>query len=158
MGNIYTDYDPKGALGGLFAPAYLKGFEPSEKALGDFYNSKSHLTDADLESTRMPWDWMAPRAVNSSTFGRGGMGAGGMGGDLPEYLAYGDRSGIMDPAALKALAQGTPYDLNARRESGSAKAGQQCGAKRRLPATAFGALWLLTGGRSARPLCGLWRR
>ena len=36
---MYEDYDPQGSLGGLFAPAFLKGFAPSEKAVGDYYNS-----------------------------------------------------------------------------------------------------------------------
>ena len=109
VGNLYQDYNPVGALGNLFAPAYLQGFKPSEDAIAARYNAQNHLTDAQLESTKMPWEWMAPRAVNPLTYGVASSGAG-----IPSYLAYGDKSGLMDRNALMAAAQSLPYDMGAR--------------------------------------------
>jgi hypothetical protein len=107
-GDIYQTYNPQGAMGGLFAPAYIAGYKPSEDAVAAWTASHSGLSRADIEATRMPAAWQAPQAVNPLTNAYGA-------GRIPKNETFGDVRGIVDPLALQAQAQGTSYDIGARR-------------------------------------------
>ena len=64
-GDIYQTYNPQGAMGDLFAPAYIAGYKPSEDAVAA-WNAAHTMSRADVEATRMPAAWQAPQAVNPS--------------------------------------------------------------------------------------------
>jgi hypothetical protein len=88
----YPNYNPQGALGGTFAPAYIPGYAPSEAAVMERQSTRGLQGIQNqgvqyLEELRSP----APRGPN--TFAQG---------------SY-------DPAMLRALAQNLPYDVTRRR-------------------------------------------
>jgi hypothetical protein len=116
MGSLFETYNPEGALGGMFAPAYIKGFAPSEAAVAQYYapGSMGHrLSSAELDLTRMPAEY------RPTTYSGGN---GVYGGPLPMTQTYGDPRGMIDPDALRAAAQGgRPYDLEARRAAIAAR-------------------------------------
>ena len=127
VGNIYTDYNPKGAMGGLFAPAFIRGFAPAEEAT-DKWQQERAFSRQDVENTRMPYEWEAPQAINPMAAMGGGMG-GYIGGNEPTRQTFGDKRGLVDVNALYSQAQGLPYDKEARRaaiaERVAANAAQQ---------------------------------
>lgn len=113
MGSLFENYDPVGSLNGMFAPAYIHGFAPSEAAVSAWNKANAGLTAADIEATRMPNDYQAP----STGFERFGTMLGGTGGTA----TFGDPRGTVDPEALRIAAQGGKYDMNARRNAIAAK-------------------------------------
>lgn len=113
MGNLFESYSPEGAMGGMFAPAYIKGYAPSEKAVADWQAANHGLTSADVDASRMPAEWTDPDAGVVSKFGMGPYGAG----RIPDSMTLGAKGGSVDPEALRVLAQGGHYDMNARRDA-----------------------------------------
>lgn len=101
MGSLFDNYDPTGALNGMFAPAFIKGFAPSEKAVGDWNAANAGLTSADIDATRMPASWQAPTTNQYGT----------------PNVSLGDPRGTVDPEALRVAAQGGHYDKEARRNA-----------------------------------------
>ena len=99
---------PQGAAGGLFAPAHIPGNAQSQAALEEWSARHRHLTRAEIESLRMPP--LAQRQTGNPRL----PGGGGL-------VAQGDPLGEVDPAALQAAAQGTPYDIEARRNAIAAR-------------------------------------
>ncbi len=92
-------YDPVGAMGGLFAPAYIVGNPESEAAVAQWQATNHPLTPDMIEQTRGPsTTTTAPNTM--------GLRAGTVTTTTP---------GTVDPAALKVLAQGGKYDMNTRR-------------------------------------------
>ncbi len=73
-------------LGSLFAPAYQAGSQPSLDAVNAWMANNFSMTAPKVEATRRPV------AFNT-----------------------GNPAGMVDPEALRVLAQGGPYDANARR-------------------------------------------
>lgn len=121
MGSLFENYDPVGSLNGMFAPAYIHGFAPSEAAVGAWNKANAGLTSADIEATRMPNDYQAPGNPLDSfgtMFGRGGTTAN-----------FGDPRGTVDPEALRVAAQGGKYDINARRNAIAAKVAANAAAQ-----------------------------
>lgn len=112
MGDLFQSYNPQGADDGLFAPAYVPGFKPSEDAVAA-WNAQNHAVNIDLANQlRMPNAWQPPStAVAGSGFAGGVYGAG----RIPQSQTFGDPLGQVDPAALRAAAQGGPYDVAGRR-------------------------------------------
>lgn len=116
MGAIFENYDPVGAVNGLFAPAYIKGYAPSEQAVAAWNAANRGFTQADLEATRMPNEWVDPGGgalAGRAAFAGGPYGAG----RVPNNLSFGDERGALDPEALRVLAQGGKYNSSARRNS-----------------------------------------
>ena len=113
IGDMFEGYNPEGALGGMFAPAYIKGFAPSEAAVAKWQAENHGLTPAMIDQTRMPNEWRDPNVGVTSVGGRGPYGAG----QIPNNLSYGDPQGSVDPEALRIAAQGGKYDMNARRDA-----------------------------------------
>jgi hypothetical protein len=136
MGGVFENYSPEGALGGLFAPAYVKGFAPAEKAVADWQALNHGMNAQTLEQTRMPGEWVNPDDLQAAgpTFGKGmkispqGYDQYGS-GRIPTRLSLLDKGGIVDPEALRVMAQGGQYDMAARRDAIAqrlaANAGQQ---------------------------------
>jgi uncharacterized membrane protein YgcG len=75
-------------LSELFAPAYIAGNAPSMQAASDWNANFWNMTNPKVEQTRMP--------VPFNT---------------------GNPAGMVDPEALRVLAQGGPYDMDARRNA-----------------------------------------
>ena len=113
-GDIYQNYDPTGALGGLFAPAYIPGYAPSEKAVAEWMKNNT-LSSAQVEQTRMPNLYVDPAASGMSG------GDGVYGGPMPLKQMYGDSKGMVDPEALRVAAQGGHYDMEGRRNAIAAR-------------------------------------
>jgi hypothetical protein len=112
MGDLFASYNPKGADSGLFAPAYVAGFQPSEDAVAAWTAQNHTVTPGMIDQLRMPNAWQAPStAVAGSGFAGGVYGAG----RIPQSQTLGDPQGLVDPLALRALAQGGNYDVGARR-------------------------------------------
>jgi hypothetical protein len=77
-----------GALGDLFAPAFIRGDPASEEEVKQWMARHYRVTNPMVEETRTP--------VSFPT---------------------GNPAGMVDVEALRALAQGGDYDINARRNS-----------------------------------------
>ena len=104
--DLYQNYDPTGAMGGLFAPAFIKGYAPSEKAVADWTAMYRSMTPQGIEDTRMPFPTMPDRGTApSDQYG---------GGAIPLNLDYSGK-GAVDPEALRVWSQGGKYDWEARR-------------------------------------------
>jgi hypothetical protein len=112
--NLFVTYNPKGAAGGLFAPAYIHGYAPSEQAVADWQASKGGLTRDMIDELRMPEEWTPPsgKAPGDGVYG---------GSNIPLTLKLGQSGGLVDPAALRALSHGTFYDVGARRDAIAAR-------------------------------------
>jgi hypothetical protein len=136
MGELFADYNAQGALNGLFAPAYVKGYAPAEQAVAD-WNALNHGMNAQrLEQTRMPGEWINPDELQAAgpSFGKGtkmspqGYDQYGS-GRIPNRMSLLDKGGIVDPEALRVMAQGGQYDMEGRRaaiaQRLAANAGQQ---------------------------------
>ena len=104
----FADYNPEGALGGMFAPAYIKGYAPSEQAVQAWTEQNQGIDRAMVDELRMPNEWRPPQKPK-------GYGDVYGAGRIPDQLRYGDDRGQVDPLALTASSQGGPYDVDARR-------------------------------------------
>jgi hypothetical protein len=93
-------------LGSLFAPAYQAGNQQSIDAVDAWMATNFGMTNPKVEATRRP--------VSFNT---------------------GNPAGMVDPEALRVLAQGGPYDFNARRNAIAAAAQQQQPAAPAAPAS-----------------------
>ena len=111
MGDMFANYNPEGSLNGLFAPAYIKGYAPSEQAVSAWHAQNNPVSYSDVDALRMPNQWMPPQ--KTSRFGTDVYGAG----RIPDKLRYGDDRGEVDPLALISLSQGGPYDVEGRRNA-----------------------------------------
>jgi hypothetical protein len=124
MGDLFDTYNPKGADNGLFAPAYIPGFQPSEDAVAA-YNAANHAVTPDLvNQLRMPALWQPP-SQNLPAMGGGPYGEG----RIPQSQTLGDPLGQVDPAALTAMSQGGPYDVDARRAAIAQRLAQNAAAQ-----------------------------
>jgi hypothetical protein len=104
--DLYQNYDPTGAMGGLFAPALIRGWQPSEDAVTAWTKLNRSMTPQGIEDTRMPFPAMADRgSAPSDQYG---------GGAIPLNLNYAGQGGV-DPEALRVWSQGGKYDWDARR-------------------------------------------
>jgi len=105
---LLADYNAQGALGGLFAPAYIKGYAPSEQAVAAWTQQNQGINRAMVDELRMPNEWRPPQKPKgfSDVYGSG---------RIPDNIQTGDERGQVDPLALTASAQGGPYDIEARR-------------------------------------------
>ena len=107
-------------LGELFAPAYQAGNQQSMDAVDAWMAKNFSMTNPKVEQTRQP--------VSFNT---------------------GNPAGMVDPEALRVLAQGGPYDMEARRNAVAAAVAQQAaGAQQRAQQ---GALQFPSGGWYATP-------
>lgn len=106
MGSVFENYNPEGAMNGLFAPAYIKGYAPSEEAVAAWTAANRSMTPEMVEASRMPNPVMAQD-----------QGMGRRQGGIPLNQSYGDPRGAVDPEALRVLAQGGKYDPAARRDA-----------------------------------------
>jgi hypothetical protein len=117
---LLANYNPQGAMSGLFAPAYVHGFQPSETAVVDWAAQNRNMTPAMLEQTRMPSAWLPPQDEYSQMMSRGGRGGKGNvygEGRVPDDIRFGHPGGAIDPQALRAASQGGIYDMDARRNA-----------------------------------------
>jgi len=108
QGELFQNYDPVGAMGGLFAPALIRGYAPSEKAVAD-WTAANQFSREDVDALRMPNLWADPSQKTPSD---GVYSAG-----VPVNQSYGDPRGMVDPNALRVWAQGGKYDKGARRNA-----------------------------------------
>jgi len=108
-GNIFEGYQT-GSVSDMFAPAYLKGYAPSEKALAAWTAYNRPGGDI-VEQSRMPNLYVVPGSGPQS------FGDGVYGGPIPLNQSYGDNRGMVDPEALRVASQGGHYDNAARRDA-----------------------------------------
>jgi len=94
------------ALGDLFAPAYNPTDPQSVQAVQAWTDRNQGISPAQIEQTRMP-----TAGVNT-----------------------GNPAGMVDPAALRSMAQGGPYDMDARRNAITAQVQAQQQAAAAQPA------------------------
>jgi hypothetical protein len=113
MSNIFEGYQA-GSVDDMFAPAYIKGFEPSTKALAA-WTAANRPGAGLIEQTRMPNLYVDP-ASNPIIGADGVYGSG-----VPQKQMYGEGRGIVDPEALRVAAQGGRYDLEGRRAAIAAR-------------------------------------
>src|SRR4029077_13776457 len=145
--DMFSTYDPVGALGGQFAPAFIRGYKPSEDAVGAWQALHHSLKPSDIDQTRMPSAWRDP---NEGLMGMGMMGGGGRGmgnygaGRIPSNLNYGDPRGAVDPEALRVAAQGGIYDMGARRNAITQRLMENQQASAAKPPSMFN--WMMMGG------------
>ena len=130
---LYQDYNPQGAMGGLFAPAYIKGLYASEAQFdrsnpNSWASQNRPVTYANIDETRMPNPYAPPSAMSH--------GDGVYGGPIPMTQAYGDPKGMVDPLALQSLAQGGKYDFAGRRNAIAARLAANAQAAANQPAPA----------------------
>jgi hypothetical protein len=128
--NLFVTYNPHGAAGGLFAPAYIHGYAPSEQAVADWQGQRGGLTHEMVANDLLMPDAWKPPAPQEQTRG-GGMvdasstfpGDGVYGGsNIPRNLTLGKNpNGTIDTAALRALSHGTAYDVQGRRDAIAAR-------------------------------------
>src|SRR5262245_21660823 len=100
------DYNPEGAMGGMFAPAYIAGYQPSMDAVAAWQAANRSMTPEMVEETRMPAAWQAPSSSSSTADALGLKAAGMPGATSGGGGSYGDPRGNVDPEALRILAQG----------------------------------------------------
>jgi hypothetical protein len=100
-------------MGGLFAPAYIKGFAPSEAAVAAWQAQNRPMTSAMVDQTRMP-DLYRPPSGNILMDGRYGSG-------VPAVQSYAGNNGMVDVNALRAASMGGAYDMQARRDAIAAR-------------------------------------
>jgi hypothetical protein len=112
MGDIFAKYNP-GQVTDLFAPAYIRGFAPSENAVRAWSAYQHNVTPGMLDELRMP------NASQGAQTYSGGNGV--YGGPIPLKQQYGDPRGALDPEALRMMAQGGHYDVEARRNAIAAR-------------------------------------
>ena len=112
-GNIFEGYQV-GTVNDMFAPAYLKGYAPSEKAVAE-WTAANRPGMSIIDASRMPNLLQDPAATRMSA------GDGVYGGPLPLNQSYGDNRGMVDPEALRVAAQGGHYDLEGRRAAIAAR-------------------------------------
>ena len=119
MGDLFQNYDPTGALNGMFAPAYIQGFKPAQEAVAAWNLANRGMTRSLVDELRMPAEWRDP---NAGTFMGAGVGGGPYGaGGIPNNISFGDSRGVVDPEALRVMAQGGKYDAGARRAAIAAR-------------------------------------
>jgi len=94
-------------MGDLFAPVYQAGNQASMQAANDWQNRVFNVNSQNIEQTRKP-----------ASFNTGNPG------------------GMLDPEALRVLAQGGPYDFDARRNAIAAATVAQPAAAAAAPAPA----------------------
>ena len=145
LASLYQDYNPQGAMGGLFAPAYIHGLKASEDAVAAWNAANHQVNYGNIDQTRMPNAYQGPSAMSG--------GDGRYGGPIPLTQVYGDQRGIIDPQALQALAQGGKYDFNARRDAIAARiaANAQAQAASAAPVAAVDPLALKTSRQQSVP-------
>jgi hypothetical protein len=116
IAKLDANYNQQGAMGGLFAPAYVPGYAPSEQALTSWQSGRG-LTGSQVDQTTIPAPWAPPQDNDPYAMARMGMG-GGMGIYGPNLAGSKSQFGMkesVDPNALRAAAQNTPYDFAGRR-------------------------------------------
>lgn len=100
----YPNYNPVGALNNTFAPAYIPGYAPSEQAIMQRQATRG-LTG--MQNQGMQYlDELRTPPVRRQVFAGGGFAPSGN-----------FSQGSIDPAALRAVAQNLPYDVQARRNA-----------------------------------------
>jgi hypothetical protein len=110
------------ALGDLFAPAYNPTDPQSMQAVQTWMDRNQGIGPAQVEQTRMP------SSVNT-----------------------GNAAGMVDPAALRSLAQGGPYDLEARRNAIAAQVQANQAAAAAPAMNPLAAYWQQLGFRGSAP-------
>ena len=138
-----TPYDPVGALGGLFAPAYNRADPLSVEAVTRWTQERT-MSPEQLEATRMAAEFRDPE--EGVLFpGSPGLQAtyGGIYGEhrIPTNTAHGLEKGILDPQALKAMAQGLKYDPATRNQAIAARLASNEMAKAAFAKTKAGRAW-----------------
>jgi hypothetical protein len=114
-------------LNDLFAPAYQPNDPQAVAALDAWRARNANLTRADVEATRMPTSFNT-----------------------------GNPAGMVDPAALQAMAQGGHYDMDARRNAIAAQVQANQAAAAAAPAAndPWTAYWRQFGYTGAGPAPG----
>jgi hypothetical protein len=113
-GGLFDTYNAQGALGGMFAPAYIRGHTPSEQAVAAWQQDRRPGQDI-IEQSRMPNLYVDP--ASNPTLGGGDV----YGNGIKQNLTFGDPRGMVDPEALRVAAQGGKYDLEGRRNAIAAR-------------------------------------
>lgn len=112
--DMFSGYNPQGAMGGLAAPAYIAGFAPSEKAVAAWQGDNRGITSEMVDQLRMPQEWFGPEPETQENGPYGG-------GRIGTHLRFGDQRGSVDPNALRAASMGGKYDIGARRDAIAAR-------------------------------------
>jgi hypothetical protein len=123
LGELFAQYRP-GTPSDMFAPAYIKGYSPSEYAVSQWQVANRGTTDADVEASRMPSEYRDQSVTGASDHYGGGR--------IPLNIDYTGK-GAVDPEALRALSQGGRYDLNARRNAIAARLAANLAAQTPVP-------------------------
>ena len=122
MGNLYDDpnYAVGGAAGGTFAPAHIAGDPRSQAAVAAWQAPRgmNALKGVDLQSLQMPDMWQAPQADPNTGMRQSA---------IPGSMTFG--VGATDQSALRAMAQNTPYDVDARRNAIAERVAQNTAAQ-----------------------------
>lgn len=136
MSEMFADYNPNGALNGTFAPAYVGGYAPSEQAVSAWAAQNRPINDQNIEDTRLPTEYMGnvPLSKADGVYGHG----------VPTRQSYLDPRGTVDPLALRVMAQGGSYNMDARRNAIAARLAANAAAAAPAPAIVK-PLQLLTG-------------
>ena len=59
-GSLFESYNPEGALGGLFAPAYVAGYAPSNQAVQTWMETNRPISPSLIDELRLPEAYRLP--------------------------------------------------------------------------------------------------
>lgn len=115
-------------MGGLFAPAYIKGYAPSEQAVAAWQAQHRPVTAGMIDQLRMPDLWQPNSGARTLADGVYGSG-------VPVNQNYAQNpKGSVDVDALRAASMGSPYDIEARRAAIAARIAENERLKNPTPA------------------------
>ena len=131
MSSLFERYNPQGAMGGLFAPAYIPGYAPSEAAVMAWQQQQRPVTANMIDELRMPEAYRNPPGTppegspQAMMMGGGNVyGEGRIPLGLNSRLRFGDVRGRISPDVLRAAAMGGPFNVAQRRAEIEARIAQ----------------------------------
>ena len=117
-GSLFERYNPEGALGGLFAPAYVAGYEPSNQAVQTWMAQQRPVTANMIDELRLPEAYRNPPGTNPDAPSQINLTGNQYGqGNIPANIKFGgDPRGPVDPLVLRAASQGGPVNVRQLRD------------------------------------------
>ena len=117
-GSLFQNYDPEGALGGLFAPAYVAGYAPSNQAVQAWTAQQRPVGANMIDDLRLPEAYRNPPGTNPDQPSQINLTGNQYGqGNIPQSIRFGgDPRGPVDPMVLRAASQGGRVNVQQLRD------------------------------------------
>ena len=116
--SLFERYNPEGALGGLFAPAYVAGYAPSEQAVMAWTQQNRPISANMIDELRLPEAYRNPPGTNPDAPSQINLTGNIYGqGNIPQSVRFGgDPRGPVDPMVLRAASQGGRLNVQQLRD------------------------------------------